>query len=311
MFKKRKKISSVNILLTNQCNKNCSFCFQRNIGSGIKKLSERDITLFIDWVLKEKNSSKKLWVNFMGGEPLIKFELIKKIIDKYKNILFSLNTNGLLLNKESINYFNKKKILVTISIQEKNEQIFDVIKNLRPKSLSFNLVVTPKKSKKLFSNFVYIYKNYPNKIYILPTRGSKWTKLGCVTYANQFIKCILYEIKEKGSALDVVERYITNEGPLCGFNGDLVLSYDKNIYIGLENSIYGKSVPQSIMGSIKGNKLCIKKRFVDCCTNTDDCGICKKIILSSQLAGKSKFNNLMLKINEKLVKRVIKNEKHL
>ncbi|HBC30881.1 MAG TPA: thioether cross-link-forming SCIFF peptide maturase, partial [Clostridiales bacterium] len=54
-------------------------------------------------------------VDFFGGEPLMNFETIKKLVDYgrslekdyKKHFRFTVTTNGVLLDEEKINYINE------------------------------------------------------------------------------------------------------------------------------------------------------------------------------------------------------------
>lgn len=88
------------LILTTKCNLRCKMC-------GVWKTSEEEIDTFyvkkaIDGAYKMGNLKQ---VYFTGGEVLMRpdiFSLIKYVKDHYPSVITHLNTNGLLLNRETI-----------------------------------------------------------------------------------------------------------------------------------------------------------------------------------------------------------------
>jgi len=106
---------TVAVTLSEQCNLNCTYC-------GVDKLSKKKID--VDKFLEEFFHKKSLFPNesfridLHGGEPLIQWDLIKKIIDVTKNtpnVSYWMPTNGLLLTQEMVDYLNEAKVEVSLS----------------------------------------------------------------------------------------------------------------------------------------------------------------------------------------------------
>ena len=79
----------------------------------------------IDFLLKQGKKTKKFDVTFFGGEPLLEFDLIRKLT-KYirereklisKKIIIGIVTNGTLFTSEIINFFKKNDIGVLFSFE--------------------------------------------------------------------------------------------------------------------------------------------------------------------------------------------------
>lgn len=114
------------IELTEKCNLRCSYCvYDENIENNERSHGKDKITLetaikSVDDFYKRTNKDRAFIV-FYGGEPLLEFETIKKIVE-YSNkissgkIKFSLTTNGTMFNKDSIEFLVKNDFLLTISI---------------------------------------------------------------------------------------------------------------------------------------------------------------------------------------------------
>lgn len=108
------------------CNFKCSYCFQLPYES--HTMSEETIDNTIIFIKKEveKTNPALININWMGGEPLLVLEKIRKINDNLKDFALSKNilveskitTNGYLLNKtfitDDIDNLNVKCIQITI-----------------------------------------------------------------------------------------------------------------------------------------------------------------------------------------------------
>jgi sulfatase maturation enzyme AslB (radical SAM superfamily) len=77
----------------------------------------------IDWIFNNiPNNTEGIEINLFGGEPLIEFQLIKNIVEytylKYTSVdyIFSILTNGTLLNDEMKIWFNEKKDKVFLGL---------------------------------------------------------------------------------------------------------------------------------------------------------------------------------------------------
>lgn len=78
----------------------------------------------VDFLMKHSTNSTKVDIGFYGGEPLLEFDNIKRLIEyieeryPYKSISYSMTTNGTLFNQENIKFLIKKNINVMISLDE-------------------------------------------------------------------------------------------------------------------------------------------------------------------------------------------------
>lgn len=159
---------TMEILISEDCNLACKYCFVKNGHYyGKSTLMELDVgKKSIDFLIKKSGNQKNLFVNFFGGEPLINFKILEKIViyaikqgEKWnKKFYFSLTTNGTLLSNETVNFINKHQISVLISIdgdvysQNINRpfsggggsylRIIDNLKNLNQKKISYSARAT-------------------------------------------------------------------------------------------------------------------------------------------------------------------------
>lgn len=78
----------------------------------------------VDFVMDISPQGRKIKFGFSGGEPLLRFDLIKEIIDYIHRktqmartpIFFSITSNGTLLTKTILDFFQKENIDLCISI---------------------------------------------------------------------------------------------------------------------------------------------------------------------------------------------------
>lgn len=103
------------ICLTHRCNLDCVYCFETK--DAHHELSMNMAFHCVDDIIKHYciNKDDAVNLNFFGGEPLLKFDLIKLIYnyvqDKYpdKMISFFASTNGTLLTSEMKSWFSERK----------------------------------------------------------------------------------------------------------------------------------------------------------------------------------------------------------
>jgi len=94
------------LLLTERCNMNCAYCWEKN--KSLVDMDENIIRKAIDFCLYASAEINKIDLFFFGGEPFLRFDLIK-FIHEYateqaqkmdKSISWSTTTNGTLLTEE-------------------------------------------------------------------------------------------------------------------------------------------------------------------------------------------------------------------
>ncbi len=112
--------------IAHDCNIRCGYCFA-STGDyhGGRKLMPLEVAKgAIDFLLATSGNRKRLEVDFFGGEPLMNFDVVKETV-KYgrerqkeynKRIGFTITTNGTLLDKEAIDFFNENMDNVVVSI---------------------------------------------------------------------------------------------------------------------------------------------------------------------------------------------------
>ena len=96
--------AQITLELTERCNMRCKYCIYHDGQGGYREFGSNEMTfeiakLAIDDLIKHSADEKSIFVSFYGGEPLLRFDLIKKCVDycekiESKNISYAITTNG-------------------------------------------------------------------------------------------------------------------------------------------------------------------------------------------------------------------------
>jgi len=108
------------ILLTERCNLSCKYCFSDSEPSRTEEMPWETVKQIIDLIITYPYEN--LTIEFAGGEPLLKLDLIEKAIAYArtlahgKTLRFILQTNGTLLNAERLQRIKALNIEFSLSI---------------------------------------------------------------------------------------------------------------------------------------------------------------------------------------------------
>ena len=124
-------IKALCLHVAHTCNLNCSYCF----ASQGKYHGERALMSFdvgkraLDFLIENSGTRRNLEVDFFGGEPLMNFDVVKKLVEyarsvekeKGKNFRFTLTTNGVLVDDDVIDFANREMSNVVLSLDGRKE----------------------------------------------------------------------------------------------------------------------------------------------------------------------------------------------
>ena len=113
------------------CNLNCAYCF----ASQGKYHGKRALMSFetgkqaLEFLLEHSGTRHHLEVDFFGGEPLMNFDVVKRLVayarerekDTGKKFRFTLTTNGLLIDDGVIDFCNREMDNVVLSLDGRRE----------------------------------------------------------------------------------------------------------------------------------------------------------------------------------------------
>ncbi|HQB62757.1 MAG TPA: thioether cross-link-forming SCIFF peptide maturase [Sedimentibacter sp.] len=143
-------IKAMCLNMTHDCNLSCEYCFaSQGTYNGEKAyLSFETGKKAFDYLVKNSGNRRNLEVDFFGGEPLMNFNTIKKLVDygrslekEYnKHFRFTVTTNGVLLDEEKIDYINENMDNVVLSIDGRKETNDRMRKTINGKG-SYDLII--------------------------------------------------------------------------------------------------------------------------------------------------------------------------
>lgn len=131
-FKKRQGVlKAICLHVAHDCNLACKYCFAgKGEYDGPKGLmSFKTGKRALDFLVEKSGTRKNLEVDFFGGEPLLNWEVCKKLVEygrsiekeHGKNFRFTLTTNGVLVNDEVIDFCNREMGNVVLSLDGRKE----------------------------------------------------------------------------------------------------------------------------------------------------------------------------------------------
>jgi len=109
--------------ITNNCNLDCSYCYiHKSKDSMDWDIAKQSIDSLVRTAIRHDKS--EVLIKFAGGEPLLKIDLIKKIVEYCRKVglrngigfSFHIVTNGTLATKEIAGYMLDESIAVSVSL---------------------------------------------------------------------------------------------------------------------------------------------------------------------------------------------------
>jgi len=191
------KYHSLSIFLGGSCNLDCSYCFVdkenlKTISINVP-LMKKGINFFL------KNSSKDPVISFTGGEPLLYWPSLQGLIEwvrknqKGKKSIIIISTNGTLLDRKKYSFLKKNNIVLSISLdgkqnindinrifKDKKSSVFklvwDNIKDLDKKKIKICSVFTPETVGHLNENIKFFIKKGFSQLDFYPEIYRLWPK---------------------------------------------------------------------------------------------------------------------------------------
>lgn len=142
-------IKALCLHVAHDCNLRCKYCFA-STGDfhGDRMMMPIEVAkAALDFLMEKSGNRQHLEVDFFGGEPLMNFDVVKETVaygreleKRYnKNIRFTITTNGLLLNDETMDFINKELYNVVISLDGRKD-IHDMMRKTVNNRPSFSTV---------------------------------------------------------------------------------------------------------------------------------------------------------------------------
>lgn len=115
---KKNDISKITLILTNNCNLQCVYCYMSGGEGQILEMTIDKAQEAIELCVSN-GKTDQLRISFFGGEPTLAFSKIQKVVNFAKklgvNLAFHISTNGM-INNNIINYLIEEKFLIGVSM---------------------------------------------------------------------------------------------------------------------------------------------------------------------------------------------------
>ncbi len=124
-------IKALCLHVAHACNLCCDYCF-----AGQGKYQGKDALMSFevgkqafDFLIANSGTRRNLEVDFFGGEPMMNFDVVKKLVayareiekEKGKNFRFTFTTNGVALDEEAMEFLNREMSNVVLSLDGRRE----------------------------------------------------------------------------------------------------------------------------------------------------------------------------------------------
>ena len=318
------------LYITNQCNLNCTYCFVNKNNQVMEFQTYKNII--------EEYKEKIDTITIFVGEPLLQFELIKKIIEYNEQNKYSynyiINTNGIYINDNLIKLCKEKNILINISLdgnQESNnknrfgKKTFKLIENnikiVKNKEIEciINYVITPNNIEYIKESLEYFIGNGFIDICLMINYDAFWTKEDIKYMKEQLEASIpimlkamegefinIYPINNKINCIVEEKKEIK-----CNFGKDsIVVSCDGKKYPCI-SFIYDNNYEiinkDQIFTNICDIEKCKDCEYKDICNNNCMCRFCyhnKK----SEVDVNCECEKIFIEIARKIVNKILNHE---
>lgn len=217
---------TLSLEVINKCNLNCRYCYLGKKKNTNMSMDTAKKAIEIAVHEARKQNDRTLIVYFIGGEPLIAFELIKSIVSYVKDrckefglkYVFSTTTNGTLITDDIINFFIENQFEIKLSL-DGSERVHDLNRKDYLGIGSFEIIMKNMSYFKHYESetgnsisFAHVitknnYKLFMDSVKFLLSLGSKkietgidiycnWTSLEIIELTNQ-LKEVFYLYKKQ------------------------------------------------------------------------------------------------------------------
>lgn len=125
-------IKALCLHVSHDCNLRCKYCFAStgDFGTGQRMTMDFDTAKkAIDWVVAKSGKRRNIEVDFFGGEPLMAMDTVKRTVEYARSLeekhdkvfRFTITTNGILLDDDTIDYINREMSNVVLSLDGRQE----------------------------------------------------------------------------------------------------------------------------------------------------------------------------------------------
>lgn len=217
------RINFAFIYVTERCNLSCDYCFYKSKSK--ENINQEYVEILVNALKKTREPGKIVFI-ISGGEPLLEWKTTEKTIEIIRNEFpknrIDIQTNGTLLEKETLSHMKKEKIKIEIGIDgdfittsrhRKNidksyKRIINGIKLAKKMGIpiSSNMTVHPKEAGSLLNNYFYLEDLGFKTIDITPAALQEWMNKGIGEFIKQYMGILKY-----AKALSLSDDFPKNE----------------------------------------------------------------------------------------------------
>ena len=247
--------------VTRDCNLRCDYCYLEKQPNYMSKDIAKKAVEYSIGQLKDNLPDKKIDIVFHGGEPILNFDVVKEIVNKYKsyntiykNFRFSMTTNGTIINEDIIKFLKKNDICLSVSVdgREKEHNLHRKFKSgvdtfniiianlLRYKEegidIRVRMTVTPETVNSIFENYKFFYNmGFRSIPFVLDLYNKKWTKEDMENYYRNFKKIIEFLKNENEEDFNIFMVNLKNninipKGICSGGKTSIHFNYNGDLY---------------------------------------------------------------------------------
>jgi len=236
-------------LITHNCQLRCRYCRVRKFPAS---MNEEVLFKAIDLLFT--SNSQEIQVQFFGGEPLLRFDLIKKAVNRAlkinkrlkRDIIFILTTNGIELTKERVDFLKRYNFFIEYSIDgEVESQLktrkacggkpyysqmihnFEYLKQTRIPHYSIS-VVMPQTVLSMFDNFKHLVNLGFRRLQTNYSLGVFWPERRVKDLLRQTEKIINY-VNSRDN-IEFINLTSLRREPVV-LNAELTVDCDGGIYL--------------------------------------------------------------------------------
>jgi len=233
------KPTATTIDLTEACNLACDYCFTWSKKHKRKTISYDMATRIIDWWVPQTDKTQQNQLGFWGGEPLLEYELMKKLIHytndfckkiDQKPFEFGGTTNGLLYTPDKVEWLLKHNSLFLVSldgiqpVHDKHRLLPSgkgswkiVDKNLREAikiapQQKIRSSLTDDTIQYFFENIQYFVEDLGiTDLAFSPVFENEWNQKSLDILEEQFELIINYVIKKAKEGTNIILKHLNDE----------------------------------------------------------------------------------------------------
>jgi len=242
------KRKTVILTLTNQCNLNCTYCYEKHDS---KSANYGKIIDIIENEFNKNDAFDEIEFDFFGGEPFLEFEMIKEIVDFVeskrwtKPYLFFATTNGTLVHGNIKEWLLKQKNFYCGLSYDGNPKMQDINRTNSSKLIDLNffkenyseqevkMTISEKTINNLYDGIVFL-ENYGFNVSCNLAYGIDWSNPKNSVVLEQQLMLLVQRYLENPqivpnkllkSDIDDLSRKIDRNSIYCGA-GTSMIAYD-------------------------------------------------------------------------------------